>query len=200
MKKKNKIERFVRDNREEFDAFEPSVDLWSKIEKQLPKTETKVIPLNNNIVSRKKSLVSRTIWQIAASVIVVLGLGFATFQYFKVPQNADPDIARVDTDQAKAAFQYASLIETKRGELRQIEQEDPELYEQFAGEIEKLDQDYNGLKSQLPQTPNQEVLVEAMIQNLQRQIDLLNTQLSIIQRIKQQQGSHDNSNKKDTIV
>jgi hypothetical protein len=41
------------------------------------------------------------------------------------------------------------------------------------------------LKDQLPKNPNQEELLKAMIQNLQWQIDLLNQQLNIIQKIKE---------------
>lgn len=29
---KNNLERFIRDNREDFDADEPSLDLWARIE------------------------------------------------------------------------------------------------------------------------------------------------------------------------
>lgn len=198
MKKKNQLERFIRDNREALDTHEPAMDLWAKIEQKLPPVETKVIPLIETRKVRQPSF--KINWRIAASVILVAGLGFFTWQYFSKPTAHDADIAQISPDYAKAAFRYASLIETKRNELRQIEAEDPELYQSFASEIEKLDQDYDVLKAELPKSPNQEMMVEAMIQNLQRQIDLLNTQLNIIQRIKQTTNSHENHTKQDTIV
>lgn len=202
MNKKSKLERFVRDSREEFDTAEPSLDLWARIEQQLPPVETKVIQLQPErgiSPSVNRPWYRQRMWRVAAMLLVVLGLGLTTYRYVSAPHNADPEVAKVNPEQAKAVFQYASLIESKRGELQQLEQENPELYQEFATEVAKLDQDYEMLKSQLSQTPNQELLVEAMITNLQRQIDLLNTQLSIIQRIKQQK-SHDNRIQKDTIV
>ncbi|PKK36562.1 hypothetical protein BWI96_11970 [Siphonobacter sp. SORGH_AS_0500] len=81
------------------------------------------------------------------------------------------------------AFRYASLIETKRAEIKSIEGSNPQLYKEFAGEIQRLEVDYQNLRSELSQTPNQEEIVEAMIQNLQMQLDILNRQLQIIQKI-----------------
>jgi anti-sigma-K factor RskA len=202
MIKKSKLERFVRDNREDFDAAEPSLDLWARIEQQLPPVATKVIPLQPEMGRSPSSSTpwyQARLWRVAALITVVLGVGFGTYRFVASPHNTDPEVAKVNPDQARTVFQYASLIESKRDELQQLEQENPELYQEFATEVAKLDQDYEMLKSQLSQTPNQELLVEAMITNLQRQIDLLNTQLSIIQRIKQQK-SHDNRIQKDTIV
>jgi phage shock protein A len=83
--------------------------------------------------------------------------------------------------------QYTSLIESKREEIKQIETHDPMMYKEFATEIEKLNQDYQSLQTELSQTPNQEDLVKAMIQNLQVQLDILNRQLKIIEKVKQYQ-------------
>ncbi len=185
--KKDRIERFIRDNREEFDSFEPPLGLWAEIERRLPEVvipeeETKIIPLGkpksawNNVFTRKN-------WGIAAGVILLLGLGFFAGHYAIKPSHTDPIIAEVSPEEGKMAFRYASLIETKRAEIKAIERSNPELYKEFAGEIEQLDVDYQNLRSELPQTPNQEEIVEAMIQNLQMQLDILNRQLQIIQKI-----------------
>ncbi|MFN8353139.1 MAG: hypothetical protein U0Y10_01720 [Spirosomataceae bacterium] len=199
MKNKNQLERFIRDNREAFDTHEPSLDLWAKIEQQLPPVETKVIPLLEPKQASQSSFRFGR-WQLAASVVLVATIGLFAWNYLSKPTVAhDPDIAQVNPDYAKAAFRYASVIETKRNELRQLETEDPELYQTFAAEIEKLDQDYAVLKAELPNAPNPEMMVEAMIQNRQRQIDLLNTQLNIIQNIKQT-TSHENHTKQDTVI
>jgi hypothetical protein len=49
-----------------------------------------------------------------------------------------------------------------------------------------LDSSYNTLKDQLSATPNREMLLEAMVQNLQLQLNVLNQQLNIIHQIKEQ--------------
>jgi phage shock protein A len=84
----------------------------------------------------------------------------------------------------------------KQNELRQIEKDQPELYRQFVSDITQLDSSYNSLKKELPANPNREQLLEAMIQNLQLQTELLNQQLRIIKQIKQAKNkSHDNNSK-----
>ena len=61
-------------------------------------------------------------------------------------------------------------------------------------DITQLDSSYKSLESQLSTTPNRELLIEAMIQNLQLQLNVLNQQLNIINQIKQ---SKSNSNEKN---
>jgi hypothetical protein len=76
------------------------------------------------------------------------------------------------------------LIEIKHEELKTLEKDEPLLYRQFSGDVQKLDSVYHSLKTQLPGNSNREQLIEAMISNLQLQIGLLNKQLSIIKKIK----------------
>jgi hypothetical protein len=78
---------------------------------------------------------------------------------------------------------YAGLLRMKHKELRTIEKDEPLLYEQFAGDIKKLDSVYQALEKQLPGNPNHEQLMEAMVQDLQLQMKLLNHQLDIIKQI-----------------
>jgi hypothetical protein len=80
-------------------------------------------------------------------------------------------------------YHYARLVELKHRELKGIEKNEPLLYRQFSGDVNKLDSVYQGLKKQLPENPNREQLLEAMRKNLQLQMGLLNHQLDIIKQI-----------------
>ncbi len=84
---------------------------------------------------------------------------------------------------------YAKLVEIKHKELKRIEKDEPLLYKQFAGDVNKLDSVYHSLQKQLPKNPNHEQLLEAMIQNLQLQMKLLNRQLDIIKQINHSKKS-----------
>ena len=77
-----------------------------------------------------------------------------------------------------------------------LEKDQPDLYREFISEITTLDSSYNALKKELPQNPNREQLLEAMIENLRLQTDLLNQQLLIIKKIKQAKTTSDESNSK----
>jgi len=78
---------------------------------------------------------------------------------------------------------YARLVELKHEELKSIEKDEPLLYKQFASDASRLDSVYHNLQKELPNHPNKEQLLEAMLQNLQLQMGLLNHQLDIIKQI-----------------
>jgi|GEM_PF-166559 hypothetical protein len=80
-------------------------------------------------------------------------------------------------------YHYAKIVEIKHKELKTIEKDEPLLYRQFSSDVSRLDSVYHGLQHQLPQNPNKEQIIEAMIQNLQLQMELLNHQLDIIKQI-----------------
>ena len=80
-------------------------------------------------------------------------------------------------------YHYAKIVEIKHKELKTIEKDEPLLYRQFSSDVNRLDSVYHGLQHELPKNPNKEQIIEAMIQNLQLQMELLNHQLDIIKQI-----------------
>ena len=104
----------------------------------------------------------------------------------------DSFLNEVNPGYAKEVYHFTQLIELKQNELKQIEKEHPELYSQFVKDIHKLDSSYQVLRAELSANPDPETLLEAMLQNLRLQADLLNQQLTIIKQIKQnKQTSHE---------
>lgn len=203
--KKDNLERFVRDNREAFDNREPPGGLWQKIETgmnapgvdtpglsgQPGETPAKARSPFRRIFRNSAQLDSTPArsfltWRVAASVTVLLlagGLWFMNHQYGVVRQ---PEVVAASPVYAKEVAQYTRLIADKRDELRQMTEDNPALYQEFATDMVRLEKSYKSLKADLPKNPNQDVLIQAMIQNLQIQIDLLNEQLRVIERVKQQ--------------
>ena len=89
----------------------------------------------------------------------------------------------LDASVNEEMYHYARLVELKHKELKTIEKDEPLLYKQFASDVNRLDSVYHNLQGQLPSNPNREQLLEAMLQNLQLQMGLLNHQLDIIKQI-----------------
>ncbi len=180
-----KLEQFIQTNRDAFEQGSPSAQVWERLAAQLPITNVPEQLVTNPFRAIHRGAGwARGVW--AASVAVLLlaaGLWWVNDRYAVVRQ---PDLVAVSPGYAKEMAQYASLIDTKRFELQQLTTSNPALYGQFEQDLKHLDTSYQGLRHDLPDTPNQEVLIQAMIQNLQLQIDLLNEQLRVIQRIKQQ--------------
>jgi hypothetical protein len=183
------LERFVRDNREAFDHMEPAPKLWDKIGASVGEQKQ---PKDSRVVH-----MSRVRWAVAATLFLALAgtLGYMLFlkdsgevgssQVAGRTVHVDPLVSQIDPQYAKLVSQFTEVIETKQTELRKIEKDDPALYQKFSGDIHKLDSAYHVLRGTLNANPNTEQLLQAMISNLQLQIDLLNQQLTVIKKIKE---------------
>ncbi|MDP9081267.1 MAG: hypothetical protein M3O71_27970 [Bacteroidota bacterium] len=182
-----RLEDFMKTNREEFDDLEPSADLWSKIEMHLPPQYTDLKK------QEKKTFSLGFVLRVAASVIVVMGIGFAF--YLNHQEQKPIDLASINPVYAQQQIQYTSLIESKRSELKSFSKTDPNLYKEFSGEIAKMDSTYKELKDDLKDSPNQERVLRAMIKNLQIQTQVLNQQLNVIQQLKEQKKEQSNDTK-----
>jgi len=197
---KKNLENFIRENREEFDTEVPAPRIWNNLEKILVEPQKK---RTGNLYFMRK-------WAIAASVIMAV---FAASYFFAIRNNNNQPLDgnssagtqpahekamldEINPGYAKELYHFTQLIELKQNELRQIGKDQPELYRQFMGDITKLDSAYTSLQKELPANPNREQLLEAMIQNLQLQTELLNQQLRVIKQIKQSKTSSNESNSK----
>ena len=181
-----RLESFIRENKRDFDQFEPPAGLWGRIEKELDATK--------QLQAKKPRVVKLSfLFKIAASLTVIVAAGLFLWQYQSTQVT---DLATIDPVLAKQQLHYASVIEIKRSELKRIEKEEPQLYQEFSSEIRKMDESYQRLKNDLPSSPNQEETVKAMIRNLQIQAEVLNQQLNVIKQIndsKKQQNDETQS-------
>ncbi len=190
--KKDNLERFVRDNREAFDDKEPAHDLWLKIEagldKQVPDRSNPFRAVHTHSGKAGGQQIGWPIlnWRVAASVAVLLLAGCFFYMNHQYGVAQQPLLVAASPGYAKEVVQYTRLIDDKRVELKQMTENNPDLYQEFSADLNRLEKSYRSLKADFPENPNQEVLIQAMIQNLQLQINLLNEQFRVIQRIKQQ--------------
>jgi len=174
----SRLENMIRENREAFDSYEPGTQVWDNIQKKLDAKPGKLTTLKSSV------------WKWAAAAAVFLVTVFTWYQLKETKQPAKDSIVvteeNVPDEYADEVYHFTKLINLKHKELQKLQKEDPALYEQFAGDIKMLDSSYHSLQEQIPGNPNRETLIQAMIQNLQLQIELLNKQLIITEQIKQQ--------------
>ncbi len=190
--KKDNLERFVRDNREAFDDEEPAHDLWLKIEagldKQVPDRSNPFREVHKNRWQSGGQQIGWPMlnWRVAASIAMLLLAGCFFYVNHRYGVAQQPLLVAASPGYAREVVQYTRLIDDKRAELKQMTENNPDLYQEFSADLNRLEKSYRSLKADFPKNPNQEVLIQAMIQNLQLQINLLNEQFRVIQRIKQQ--------------
>jgi hypothetical protein len=187
----DQLKQFIERNRGSFDSEEPGSALYKRISEGLSQTRFK-----------KKSSWQQWGWAAAVSAIILLSVGYYAFSLKDKKQvtpvvkdeQPSPDINFIgDVSYAKKIEEFRELIGLKQSELKVLKDQYPDLYKQFVTDINELDSSYQSLKTKLAANPNREMLLEAMLQNLQLQSELLNRQLQIIKEIKQKTKSHEKS-------
>lgn len=183
----NEFEKFIRKNRSDFDDASASDNVWKEIEKTLP------------IKKDPKRFTLRDIykWSAAAAIFFMT----LTSVYFLFIKEYSHEIPTVKTGNPESpshldnfnglAIEYAAefkeateAVENRQKELRTAIANNPELYKKFQDDLNTLDSSYRLLKEQAAQSVNGDVLIKAMIQNLQLQSELLGRQLMIIKEFK----------------
>jgi hypothetical protein len=186
-----RFEDFMHDNNEQFNEIEPSADLWGKIEAQLSFLEEEdKLPKKREA----KTFSLGFVLKVAASVIIVMGIGFGIYiQSQKGSKGVD--LAAINPEYAQQQVHYASLVHTKLTELKSASKNDPQLYKEFSAEIAKMDSTYKKLNNDLATSPNQERVLRAMIRNLQIQTEVLTQQLNVIEQFNEMKKEQSNETK-----
>lgn len=108
-------------------------------------------------------------------------------------KNQDVFPAEVDNEEM---YHYTRLIEIKQQQMKALRQTAPELYREFARDMEILENSYKELKEQLQLGGDKEQLMEAMIDNLKMQAALLSRQLEIYKESRMKKQSEKTSYEK----
>jgi hypothetical protein len=197
----NNFERFIQQNRKDFDTEQPSENVWDKIEQTIPvKKEAKRFSMNDMIK-----------WSAAAAVLFI-ALTSVYFLYIKKYSHETPtaksgaesnpgsvkpeELDGITPEYAVQFKRFNESIETQQEELKKVSSDQPSLYKQFEEDLKVLDSSFIALKNQAEHTPNRDVLIKAMIQNLQLQAELLGRQLLIMKDIKENKNTQNQKDEK----
>ncbi|MEO1032920.1 MAG: hypothetical protein AAFX55_16040 [Bacteroidota bacterium] len=141
-----------------------------------------------DIESKKSSGINwKPFLAIAASLVICFSV-FTTI-------NSEPevmDLASVSPELSETQDFFTATIAT---ELKKLDQERSPLTEQVITDalnrIERLEEDYQNLKTDLTESSEDQRVIYAMISNFQNRIDILNTVLEQIETIKQLKNNND---------
>jgi predicted nuclease with TOPRIM domain len=178
---KQRLEEFIQVKKEAFDTDEPSATLWAKIEKKMvdQSSKSKIFHLFN--------------FRLVAAAIVTIAIGISIYMILD-NKRLQEDLTAVqnskDEHSRKATYnqqinEFTKTVATKQDQVSRIKNKYPHLYNEFTTDLKELHSAYNELKEELKNAPGEEILLDAMIQNLGLQAELLNEQLLIIQQLKQ---------------
>ncbi|GAA4838974.1 hypothetical protein [Algivirga pacifica] len=178
-------EDHIKEQQNALDVLQPSDKLWTKIEGELPAFEkTDAIQDTESTATKETgktiAISIRQLWQYAAAVILVgFGLGY-TFQFW-MGTGQSPILPK---EIVEAERHYTSLISMKQRYVQTLPCSDPRLLSDFEQEQQLLEDGFDELKQEAVEQQGAPMVLEAMIQNLQLRIALLNKQISILEQLK----------------
>lgn len=184
----SEFEKFVQHNRRDFDDVSPSDKVWKEIEKSLPAKK-----------ATKKHFTIRDIYKWSAAAAIFFAAVTAVYFFYIKKDSHENQLVKSQTDSSStnpenfnsitpdyaAEFKEASLsVQKRQQELQSAVGNDPGLYRKFQEDLKILDSTYRMLRENANQSANPDVIIKAMIDNLQLQSELLGRQLMIIGEYK----------------
>lgn len=174
------LDKFIEQNREEFDVFEPSPDIWNAIQR---KTENDSSGESKVIVFEWRKFASR--------VAVVLAIFFASYyvhefldddtvilvEHEEQQRDSIPEILR---DFQETQTYYGFQVSNKMDELEKYAEKYPDLVAELKSEIIELDDEFKSLTGDLSENVNNEEIIQAMIQNYRIKLRILEKVMYII--------------------
>lgn len=116
--------------------------------------------------------------KIAASLLVLVGLGYAVLgnnsqtQLEELPQEEITSLGSISPEMQKVENYYITAINYELASLEQTP-ENKELLDTYLDKVGKLSKDYKRLTKELSESGLQEKTINALITNLQLQLQLL---------------------------
>lgn len=174
----DKFKDFIDEHRAEFDLYEPPDRVWNTIGKRLPG------PKKRNYLP----------WYQAAAVLLFIAGGAAVLLLRNMQATAPEQqvITRLQPEVNEAEHYYNTVVETSLTELDAYSTEYPDLCRNFKTEIDTLNRMYVQLKNEYSKSGGNEAVLQAMVDNLQKQVSLIKLQIDIIQSVKQKKQSPQN--------
>ncbi|WP_298515263.1 hypothetical protein [uncultured Kordia sp.] len=159
---KDELKEYIQAHKNQFDDHSieeaDKLKLWAKISEELPETPTKVIPL-----WKKAS------FRVAAAVVLLVACLFAYYTTNEVEGEYD----MVSDEFRQIDRHYKSLVENQIQLVKNNAHLTKEEQADFLSYIDELDQEYIKLKKELKQGVNNQIIIEAIINNYRKKIQIM---------------------------
>ena len=149
--KTDRLEEFIKENREAFDQYEPSDKVWE----QISKSKTKTVIFTNWFLRVAAVLAVVAIFAVTITKTDIFNSGEIA------QQSDDPELREL----IEAEAFYASQVNEKMDEIRKCYVAYPDIKEDVEMDLNELQQMYNELKTDLKENVSKKTVIEAMIEN-----------------------------------
>jgi hypothetical protein len=175
---KDRFEKFISENRENFDFRDPDPSIWEKVHKDIRRTRK----INWLLVSKR-----------AAMVILIFGASFIFHELMDRSEN-NPFMSMKGKKNSKenvipglneAEAYYTGLVNQKMNELKPVIANCPSLQEEVDYDMSELDRVYTELKSDLNDNMANQEVIEAIIENYRLKISILEDLLKELEPLQE---------------
>lgn len=188
--KPDKLEKFILDNRDEFDDLIPSPGGWDKVKDNIRPTRS--INWTNTLV------------RIAAAVVIFV----ASYIFIDYNLNRENEKGQMASEQMDEIYEnipvlvearafYSSQINTMEQEVYNLTGSDSPIRNDIQAEFDELDKVFNELKADLNDNAANQEVVEAMIQNYRLKLQILE---EILYQLKNAGKNTDKDEEKRTVL
>ena len=165
----DRLEVFIRKNREDLDRYTPSPEIWDRI----------------SGTPRIGNARRRIIWLTSAAMIAVI-LGSAVFFYLGenrrslVRNNAEAIIMKANPVLREAEIYYTSMYNNLINEATPLLTSNPEIEAELINDLSRIDSICSNIKKDLKDNVSNQEVVEALISNYRIKIRILEEMLDVL--------------------
>lgn len=166
----DKLEDYIRKNREDMDRYIPTTGIWKKINKMLKKEKSMIRP-----------------WlSVAAMIVVILGTAIVLFKpvyRWAAPgsqKNNDEKLTQIDPQLKEIEKYYNNLGNSLYKEATPMLMNNPEINTELNNDLSHIDSICVDLKKDLKDNISNHDVVEALIQNYRIKIHILEDMLTVL--------------------
>ena len=173
------LDKIIQENRAVFDSYEPDDDHFKRFEQKL-----KVFN------SKKRTFIAGYILKAAVVAVLVVLSGLWVYDNFNEATLKNGIALReISPEYGEVEMYYTHLVNQKYGEINQCQFIDSTQKKMLVYELNEMDSIYENLKKDLITNPNDQRVINAMIQHYQLKVEVMNQilqQLQQVQNINQQ--------------
>jgi len=176
----DRLEDFVKQNREQFDLHQPDPSIWLKIN-----------PENAQLARKRKPLR----WLRVAAAVAMIFAGSAAGTYFLTGNRAEPDLygSEIYREMQESEQYYNQMVNLRFQELQPFLAADPAAKEMLTADMEELDESFAELKNDLKDNVSNPEVIEAMILNYKVKLEILEDLLKQLKEKENQDYESDDS-------
>lgn len=162
------LEKFVKNNRSEFDSKEAKDAIWKNIHTALDASEKS----NSKII----------FWRAAAVILFIFSVGITFYANNNSIISNRSDVV-YDSEFLNTEKYYSSVINERQKLIVFAAKAYPEIESDFELDWKLLDDSYTQLKEDYANNQSSEIS-DALVQNLRARVDLLSRQIEILESIE----------------